>query len=426
MRSKQIIQSRKLAINGGKKTVTIEPKDRWKLIREEEIKLVTEMLQRDEISTPGTGVMKEFEEDFAKFIGRKYVLSQCNGTSTLDAAFFAVGVGPGDEVIVPSYTWHASVTPVVHNNGIPVFCEIDPHTLLVDPKDIERKITPQTKAICVVHLWGNVCKMDEIMEIAKKYSLSVIEDCSHAHGAEYNGKKVGTIGDIGCFSLQGSKPIVAGEGGVIVTDNLEYYERILIYGHYGRIQRDLITDKYRFLGDMGIGYKFRAHPLAMGIAKVQLTRLEEINQKRSRNVAYLDENLGKIKGIETISTYPLTKRGGFYGYKLIYHPEELDGVPREKFIQALQAEGVPVSTCRYPFLHLSPFFNGFNFNGKGCPFDCPWVKNKRYYRQGSLPITEDVHSRLLDLPVFTEPPTGLLDQFIEAFEKVTQNIDQLK
>lgn len=412
-----------LALFGGKKAVTIAYVEGWKRISEREKQMVLEMLDREEI-TGVPQVVRDFEREFADYIGARYALSQCNGTSTLLAAYFAAGVGPGDEVIVPSYTWHASISPILHNNGIPVFCEIDPHTLTADPQDIGRKITPRTKVICVVHLWGNVAKMDEIMEIARKHDLVVIEDCSHAHGAEYDAKKVGSIGHIGCFSFQGSKAMVAGEGGIVVTNDTELYERLLICGHYGRIEEDLVTDRYRRLAPPGIGYKFRAHPLAMGIAKVQLSRLEELNRKRAANFAYLDRELGRLKGIETLSVYPKAKRGGFYGYRLIYHEEELR-VPIEKFMEALKSEGVDVGPCRYMINHLLPLYQGFNFHGKGCPYNCPHMEEYRPQGEGSLPVTEDVYRRLLALPVFTEPPEGMLEQYVEAYHKVVKNADRL-
>lgn len=415
----------KLAIEGGPKTVTIEAVDRWRRIGEEEIALVTEMLRREEISMAGGGVMAEFEREFAAYHGVEYALSQCNGTSCMHAAYFAAGVGPGDEVIVPSYTWGNMVSPILHTNGTPVFCEIDPHTLNADPEDIRKRITPRTKAICIVHIWGNVADMDSIMEIANQHNLIVIEDCSHAHGAEHRGCKVGTIGHIGCFSLQGSKCVVAGEGGAIITNDTELYERILILGHQGRAARDLVTDKYKFLGDMGLGWKYRAHPLAMGIAKIQLRKLDEVNAKRAEVFQHLDEGLRNLPGIEVLSSYPGTKRGGFYGYRLLYHPEQLGGLSRSKFIEALQAEGVPADSCRYSLQHLRPIFQNYDFYGKGCPFRCPHTVPREPYRLGDLPITENIYERLIALPVFTEPPEGLLDEYVEAFRKVTSAAERL-
>lgn len=415
-----------LAINGGSKTITLDTRDCWKLIQQEEIDLVVEMMRRDEISTPGKGVMKEAEDKFAQYLGRKYCLSQCNGTSTLMSAYFAAGVGKGDEVIVPCYTWHAQVSPVLHVHGIPVFCEIDPRTLTIDPDDVKRRITHRTKAISVVHLWGNIANMDEIMSIGREHNLVVIEDCSHAHGGTYDGRKVGTIGAIGCFSFQGSKAIVGGEAGFIVTDNTEYYERILILGHYGRIERELITDKYRFLSPIGIGFKFRAHPLATAIAKVQMDRLEEIIQRRKEVFDILDDGLSKIPCIETLSVNPKASRGGYYGYRVLYRPEKLNGIPRSIFLKALQAEGVSATECRYPLLHTHPLYNGYNFFGLDCPYGSPDKIQRNRYEWGSMPASEKVHENLIALPVYTHPPEGLLNQFIEAFAKVAENKEELK
>jgi len=418
----------KLAINGGNKIVTIPQKDGWDQVTEEEISIVTDMLRRGELSSAGGGVMAKFEQEFAEFMGAKYCLSQNSGTSTLHSAYFAAGIGPGDEVIVPSYTWHATATPVLHTNGIPVFCEIDPHSLTVDPDDLKKRITPRTKAIAVVHVFGYVANMDAIMEVANEHDLIVVEDCSHAHGAEWDGRKVGTIGHIGCFSLQASKPIIAGEGGAIITDDTEFYERILILGHYGRIARDLITDKYKHLGNMGIGWKYRAHPLAVGIAKVQLARLNELNEKRGKIAQYWDEEFSKLPGIEPVYTYPKAKRGGYLGYLLIYHAEKLGELPQEKFMAALQAEGVSATEGFYKGdLHLQSLFNGFNFYGdRGCPFGCPHIDKVRKYEKGSLPVSESIGPKVFSLPVFTEPTNGLVEQYVDAFRKVVENIGEIQ
>lgn len=411
----------KLAIQGGSKAVTIGDPEQWKQIREEEIKLVTEMLSRGEVSVGGAGVAKQFEDEFRDFIGTKYCLSQCNGTSTLWSAYFAVGVGPGDEVIHPSYTWMCSIAPAVYLGARPVFCEIDPETLVADPRDIEKRITPRTRAISVVHIWGNVVDMEPIMEISKKYGIPVIEDCSHAHGAEYDGKKVGSIGDIGCFSLQGSKPMIAGEGGLVVTSNKDYYERMLIFGHLNRagMENELEKPEHKELAPLGLGVKFRSHPLAMGIAKVQFSRLGEINRRREAIIKRMNNAFEEIPGLQPLKVYPKAKPGGFYGFRVLYKPEELGGLPREKFVEALQAEGANVGPCRYPLHHLLPLFaKGFDFytGNRG-----PLSGDYKGYKRGDLPVTEELHERLLALPVFTDPKEGVVDQYIKAFKKVAEN-----
>jgi dTDP-4-amino-4,6-dideoxygalactose transaminase len=194
----------------------------------------------------------------------------CNGTATLHSAYFAVGVGPGKEVIVPSYTWHATATPVLQCGATPVFCDIDPRSLNADPDDIERRITERTQAICVVHVWGNPAEMDRIMEIANRYKIKVIEDCWHAHGAVYKGKSVGTWGDIGCFSLNCGKAVDAGEGGVAVTDDPVLFDHMLLLGHFGRIQNGQTARTFK-VGDMSLGLKIPAdhavHLFGDGVAK---------------------------------------------------------------------------------------------------------------------------------------------------------------
>ncbi|HEY3245261.1 MAG TPA: aminotransferase class I/II-fold pyridoxal phosphate-dependent enzyme, partial [Phycisphaerae bacterium] len=185
----------------------------------------------------GSGIIRKFENAFRQLTGADYALAMNNGTATLHSAYFAVGVGPGSEVIVPSYTWHASVTPVLQCGATPVFADMDPRTLTIDPDDVERKITQRTRAICVVHVWGNPAEMDRIMALADRHNLAVVEDCSHAHGAVYKGKSVGTWGAVGCFSLNASKAVDGGEGGVAITDDPRIFDHMLILGHFGRIHK---------------------------------------------------------------------------------------------------------------------------------------------------------------------------------------------
>jgi dTDP-4-amino-4,6-dideoxygalactose transaminase len=190
-------------------------------------------------------------------------------------------VGPGNEVIVPSYTFWATAVPIIAANGVPVFCDVDPDTYCIDPREIVKKITPRTKAIMVVHVWGNPADMHSIMEIGAKYKLKVIEDCSHAHGSLWKGKKVGIIGDVGCFSLQGSKTLPAGEGGILVTDNREYYEIAVAYGHYDRVEKFPENSEYKKYSLTGLGYKFRANPLGITIANHGLDELDQRNAIRN-------------------------------------------------------------------------------------------------------------------------------------------------
>jgi perosamine synthetase len=417
-----MVEVEKLAINGGPKAVTLNDSEatQWPPVGEEEVQATVEALRTGQfIAYYG---IRQFESDFANYHGIKYALAQNNGTSTLHAAYFAAGVGPGDEVIVPSYQWHLAVTPILACHGVPVFCEIDPKTLTIDPNDIEKRITERTKAICVVHIWGIPADMDPVMEIARAHDIAVIEDCSHAHGNLYKGRKVGTIGDMGCFSLQMSKSMTGGEAGIFITNNYDYYARAILLGHYELIS-GLTRPEYRKYGGSHFGFKYRINPLAAVIARVQLKHLDERNVIRRANMEYLTKGLTGIDGIEPPYVPSYATMGSWYGYRLKYHREKLDDISLEKFVEALKAEGVDASEERYPLVHLQPMFQE-----EQRPFrsflDCP---QRKISKKVDLPITEDVYSRLIALPVFQVVSCKpLLDQYIEAFSKVVSNVSQLK
>ena len=235
----------------------------------------------------------------------------------------------------------------------PVFCEIDPERLVIDPADMERRITPRTKAVSIVHLYGNVCDMDAIMAIARKHKIAVIEDCSHCHGAEWEGKKLGTIGDIGCFSMQGGpiggKPVPGGEAGLCITANRDMFERMLLFGQLNRagLMEDLTNPEYRAFAPTNLGLKFRAHPFALGIGLIMMESLDERNAKRFAYRQKIYDGLAGVPGVKALKSYTKAKPAGFYGgMHMMYHPEELGGLKVERFIEAMQAEGVNMSPPR--------------------------------------------------------------------------------
>ena len=420
----------RLALEGGPKAVTLPNVDHYPQITEAEISAVVDVMRQGQISIgDGSGVIGELERNFAEMVGTRYALAQCNGTSCLHAAFFAAGVGFGDEVIVPSYTWHASISPILHCGGTPVFCDIDPRTHTADPCDIKRKITRRTKAIAVTHVYGNIAEMDAVMQVAAEHDLIVIEDASHAHGGTYDGKQVGSIGHIGCFSFQGSKPVTGGEAGIITTDDTELYERILILGHYGRIPQGLVTKKYRDLHNVGLGIKYRAHPLACAMANIQLQRLPELNQKRRACFAELDDGLSKIPVIHPVEVLPRAQRGGLLAYTATYDADRA-GASLFAFLTALQTEGVNTAPTITPFgygrMHLEPVFNDFPFAGLGGPWGSPGGDHRTKNAPGSLPVSERVAASVFWLPAFTEPEPGLLQQYIKAVEKVVRHAGRLR
>ncbi|HUT74715.1 MAG TPA: DegT/DnrJ/EryC1/StrS family aminotransferase [Armatimonadota bacterium] len=420
----------KLAIHGGPQTVTMAAElaaaNRWPNIGDEERAAVDEAMNRDDVYAP----IAEFERDFAHYHDANFALAQNNGTSTLHSAYFAVGVEPGDEVLCPAYTWHLSVSQVLALHAIPVFCDVDPVNGCILPEDIERKISPYTKAINVLHPYGAVAPMDEIMAVARKHGLPVIEDCSHAHGALYRGKRVGTIGDIGCFSLQASKLMMAVEGGVLITDNEEYFERAVVLGHYERIPR-LRSERYRKYCPGGenaptcFGYKYRIHPWAAALARVQLRKLDEANAARRRNLEYLSEGLtGVCEGFEPPAEAPETRRT-WLSYICQYHADRMGGVTREEFADALSAEGLPATRGRagYAPVYWNPLYEERNMWAQGCPFDCAHSHRRVEYRRGDCPEAEAISRRTIGLPAFPLPcDRPLLDQCIEAVAKVGRNL----
>ncbi|NSW89119.1 MAG: DegT/DnrJ/EryC1/StrS family aminotransferase [Firmicutes bacterium] len=414
----------KLAILNGEKAVKIDSSTAsLPLVSEEAINAVVELLRKGEIST--SPVVREFEKNFGDYIGAKYSLAVNSGTSSLHEALFAVGVGPGDEVIVPSFTWIFTVAPIVASHGIPVFCDVDIDTHCIDPEDIKRKITPRTKAIMVVHVWGNPANMDEIMKIAKENNLRVIEDCAHAHGTMWKGKKVGIIGDVGCYSLQGSKTLAAGEGGVLVTNNHEYYERAVALGHYERVSGLPEDSEYRKY-TTSLGFKHRVHPLGIAIVNTELKYLDEKNAIRSENARYLEEGIKDIECIIPQRTYPGGVRQHSYHYAR-YDETKLEGVSLMTFLKALKAEGVVVGAIGYGRLHEAPLFLEKTPYGKGCPGRCPHVKVEYPTEKVSLPNTEYLREHAFMMaPRFEKPCRELLNQYIEAYHKVVRNVDELK
>ena len=401
----------------------IEELDRWQQITEEEARMAYEMTLRNELSG-GTPVVREFERRWRELTDTKYSITTVNGTSALYSAFFGVGVGPGDEVICPDYTWICSVSPALFLGARPVLCESAPGSFLMDPEDVRRRITPRTKAIIVVHLWGWVCDMDAIMKISQETGVAVIEDCSHAHGAMYKGKPVGSIGHVGAWSLQGSKPVSAGEGGILATNDPEIFDRACLVGQVNRIVgMDLAQDKYRYLQPLGTGMKFRAHPLAIGIASVQLNKLSALNARRGRYVEEVEAGLAEVPGLKPIPTSAGSQRGGYYGFPVRYVAEEVSGASTAKMIEAINRAGVPANPSPYALLHRLPLFaQGFDlFTGNRGPLagDYPG------YKEGDLPITEKMVSELIFLPVLSDPIPGAARLIVDSLKRAAELVRQL-
>ena len=394
--------------------------DNWKQIDEEEARMVYAMTLRNELSG-GTPVVREFEKTWREWLGVKYSISTFNGTSALYCSYFGVGLGPGDEIICPTYTWICTIAPALFLGARPVFAECDPETLQIDPEDIRRKITPKTRAIVVVHLWGNLCDMDRIMEISKETGIPVVEDCSHAHGAKYKGRMAGSIGQVGAWSMQGSKALSAGEGGMIATNDAEIFERACLAGQVNRLGGiDLSTEKYADLQPLGLGMKFRAHPLGIGIATVQFKKLQALNLRRKSYVEHVEEHLKDIPGLKPVKVYSGAERGGYYAFPIIYDPAETNGTPTATLIKLIQEEGLNASASPYGLLHgLKLFAKGFDIftRERG-----PLCNDYRGYEAGDFPITEEIFQRLIFLPVLSDPVPGAAEKVVEMLKRAVNRL----
>lgn len=396
-------------------TADLPELDRWKQIGEDEARMVYEMTLRNELSG-GTPVVREFEARWRAFTGLKHAITTFNGTASIYSALFALGVGPGDEVISSTYNWICSIAPAPLLGATPVFCDVDPATLLLDPADLRRKITKKTKAIIAVHLWGLVCDLDAIMAISRETGVPVIEDCSHAHGATYKGKPVGTFGQIGCWSLQGSKPVSAGEGGVIATNDTALYERACLIGQVNRIAgMDLATPTYEKYQPLGTGMKFRAHPLGIGIATVQLGKLDKLNEGRTRWVETIEAGFADIPFLKAVTLLPQTRRAGFYGFPVHFLVERAAGLTPAAFVTALNEEGVKAGGNPYPLLHLLPYFaEGFDlFGGQRGALSGGYAG----YRRGDLPLAERMAEHLIFFPVLTDPIEGAAEWMLDRIHR---------
>ena len=357
----------------------------------------------------GGPLLETFEAALASFAGVRHALGVSSGTDALFLALKALPLTPGDEIITSPFTFFATASAIVHAGCIPAFADIEPDTLVIDPADVERKVTRRTRAICVVHTWGNVVDMDPIMAIAEAHGLTVIEDASHAHGASYKGRPVGGIGHIGCFSLQGQKAVTGGEAGVAVTNDPELLDRMILLGHFGRITNGEGKRTFDHLGDMGLGTKYRAHPFAIALALETLEMLPELNEGRTRCYAILNNALRDIEGIEVIDPREGTKRGGYLEFKFKVARNIAKRLDMDRLEEAFQAEGAPITRDRYSttnftygLIHRSPLFTSFDRRTLGGCFYDPVSYQGPPVAPPSLPVTEDVCTRLFGCYAFVD------------------------
>jgi len=423
-----------LAINGGKAVRTKEYPVKWPIWDEKTLEQLKDVLEsgRWAISGAWTGRMSkcmQFEQAYAKYNHCNYAVTTTNGSASLVIALEALGIGPGDEVIVPALTWGATAIAVCEVNAIPIMVDVEPDTYCMSIPCVEKAITKKTRAIIPVHLYGCMVEMDELRMLAKKHNLHIIEDASHSHGSIWGNEYAGTMGEIGAFSLQQGKVLTSGEGGVAVTNSKDLYEKMIELRSNARtyIQKERLQMNKMELIEAGniMGTNYCLSEFQAAILLDQLNRLEQFNIIKEKNAIYLNENLSKIPGIKVMRRHEKVTRQAYYRYAIRIDSNCFDGKSVGSICKALEAElGFTVEQPYTP-MHKSALY-------------CPLTKRKYKWSKEqeealdvsrySLPVAEKAaknegvifhHSYLLG---------GLkeMDEIIEAFQKVNQYANEIK
>lgn len=418
----------KLAIDGGTPVLSREDFKNWPLITSDVRKHINEVLDSGIVAGGTAPQAAALEKEWAEYVGVKHCLTTCSGTAALHMALAAVGVGPGDEVITAAFTFLASASCALHQNAIPVFVDVDPKTYCMDASKLEAAITERTKVILPVHIQGLPADLDPIMAIAKKHNVHVIEDACQAHGALYKGKKVGSIGEIGAFSLNNLKNLCGGEGGLFVTND----EALLNKGTLIRCFGDEIDEvsRRRQYNASILGYMYRNQEFPAALARGQLKHLDEYNKTRIENSNYLSKELSKIPGI--ITPYcPPDCRHVYWFYIIRFDPQAagVDCDPRTFRIaveKALFSEGMLVGQWQtMPVPAQDLFQSKLGYGGSSYPWAVNEKKGVTYnYDPAQYPVAQ----QLCDTYTVVHgihPPNGteLMDKIILAFQKVFGNVD---
>ena len=388
----------KLAINGGtpvRDTYLAYGKQK---IDEDDINSVVKVLKGDYLTTGP--IVSEFENSVAKYVGTKYAVAVSNGTAALHMACYAAGISEGDEVLVPAITFAASSNCVLYCGGKPVFIDIDPKSYNIDINKIKEKITSKTKAIIPVDFAGQSVDMDLILKIAEEYNLTVIEDAAHALGSEYKGEKVGSKAHMTEFSFHPVKPITTGEGGVVVTNSKELYEKMILFRSHGITRNsELMTENQGpwYYEQIDLGYNYRLTDIQSALGLSQIKKLDDFILKRREIVNKYNEAFKELEEIVTPFENEYSK-SGHHIYVLLLNLDKLK-CGRKEIFEALQAENIGVNVHYLP-VYLHPYYK------------------KLGYKKGECPVAEDIYNRMITIPLFPSMSDKDIKDVIEAVKKV--------
>jgi len=372
-------------------------------IDEEDIQAVVEVLRSDWLTT-GPKV-EEFERAFADFVGAKEAVAVCNGTAALHATIHALGIEPGDEVIVPPMTFAATANCVIFQGGTPVFADVDSETLLIDPKQVESKLTSRTKAIIAVDFAGHPCDYDDLKSIADRHSLALVADACHALGASYKNRPVGSLADLSTFSFHPVKHIATGEGGMITTDDSELAKRMRLFRNHGittdHRQREKQGSWYYEMKELGYNYRLTDFQCALGL--VQLKKLPDFLKQRRKIAARYDDGFSPIPQIAPLAV----SHDVLHAYHLYVVKVDFDNLAadRDSFFRTLRQKGIGANVHYIP-VHLHPFY-----------------RNKFHTGPGLCPVAEAAYERILSVPIFP----GMTDEDTErVIHGVIETVMELK
>lgn len=415
-----------LAINGGSAVAPQPLRITWPIFDQSDREALSRALDsgrwcRLDWAEAKDSEVAQFEAEFARYHDAQHCIAVCNGTAAIEAALKAGGVEAGDEVLVTPVTFISSAIAIILASAVPVFVDVDPETYQIDPAAMEAAITRRTRAAVIVHYGGYPCDMDAIAELAQRRGLFIVEDSAHAHGSEWRGRKVGALVNAGAFSFQSSKTLSCGEGGAVITNDEELAGKVFSYHHIGRVagrpfyEHHIAAPNYRMTEFQG------------ALLRAQLKRLPQQTAVRHRNATRLTQALTEIPGFAPLRLDERITVQGYYFYIFRFLADEWDGIHRDRFLEAMRAEGIPIGTA-YGFpIHKNPVFQEHGFGRTGCPITCGHYGGVMDYRKVVLPVAERIcaHEQLSLNPHLLLEDSNI-DLIIAAIEKVYRNRDELR